>query len=186
MGTQEDELLHAARQFDRQALTEIYDRYSTALYAYAMRLLGNPELAEECVADTFQRFLLALRAGGGPDGYLKAYLYRIAHNWITDLYRRQPFPTVELSENMMTDGNANPESAAETRFEQQRVRAALRCLTAEQRQVLVLRFLENLSIEETALAINKPESAVKSLQHRALATLHRLLTDSERKNKGYA
>jgi len=90
------------------------------------------------VADTFQRFLLALRAGGGPDGYLKAYLYRIAHNWITDLYRRQPFPTVELSENMMTDGNANPESAAETRFEQQHVRAALRCLTAEQRQVLVL------------------------------------------------
>ena len=83
MGTQEDELLHAARQFDRQALTEIYDRYSTALYAYAMRLLGNPELAEECVADTFQRFLLALRAGGGPDGYLKAYLYRIAHKEIS-------------------------------------------------------------------------------------------------------
>ncbi|MEJ5200780.1 MAG: sigma-70 family RNA polymerase sigma factor [Anaerolineales bacterium] len=173
----EDELLRAARRFDRQALAEIYDCYSPVLYTYAMRLLGNPELAEECVADTFQRFLLALRAGGGPDGYLKAYLYRIAHNWITDLYRRQPPQIVELSENVAMDASTNPENAAETRLEQERVRSALRCLTADQRQVIVLRFLEELSIEQTARALGKPLGAVKSLQHRALTALARLLED---------
>lgn len=185
MGTpSEDELLRAAKRFDRQALAEIYDCYSPVLYAYAMRLLGNPELAEECVADTFQRFLLALRAGGGPEGYLKAYLYRIAHNWITDFYRRQPTQMVELSENVLMDVDANPENATETRLEQERVRFALRCLTADQRQVIVLRFLEELSIDETAFAIGKPAGAVKSLQHRALAALARLLED-EKKSKGY-
>lgn len=179
----EDELLRAAKRFDRQALADIYDRYSTVLYAYAMRLLGNPELAEECVADTFQRFLFALRAGGGPDGYLKAYLYRIAHNWITDLYRRQPSQMVELSENVVMDANANPEHAAEIRLEQERVRSALRCLTADQRQVIVLRFLEDLSIEETARALDKPQGAIKSLQHRALTALSRLLEDKGKEQR---
>jgi len=184
MGIQsEDGLLCAARQFNRQALAEIYDRYSPMLYAYAMRLLGNSDLAEECVAETFHRFLLALRAGGGPDGYLKAYLYRVAHNWITDTYRRQPPPALELSEELHDNQNEHPEQIAEAGIERERLRAALRCLTADQRQVIVLRFLEELSLEETAKAIGKPQSAIKSLQHRALTALHRILTDREKTGK---
>ena len=86
----EHDLLRRARVFERQALTEIYDQYSHKLYNYAVRQLGDADLAEECVAETFARFLRAIKSGGGPEKYLQAYLYRVAHNWITDLYRRQP------------------------------------------------------------------------------------------------
>lgn len=86
------------RQFDPQALGEIYDCYSPAVYRYAVRLLGAPDLAEECVAEVFNRYLNALRRGQGPNDNLRAYLYRIAHNWITDRWRRGPPPSVSLEE----------------------------------------------------------------------------------------
>ncbi|HJS30247.1 MAG TPA: sigma factor, partial [Anaerolineales bacterium] len=84
----EQRLLEQARLLDEGALAEIYDRYSDELYRYSLRLLGDVHLSEDCVMDSFSRFLKALHRGGGPDTYLRAYLYRIAHNWITDHYRR--------------------------------------------------------------------------------------------------
>ncbi len=86
------ELIIRAKRFDPQALAEIYDSLSPAIYRYALRLLGEQEQAKECMAETFQRFLTALQRGAGPDEFLRAYLYRIAHNWITDYYRRKQSP----------------------------------------------------------------------------------------------
>src|SRR5512146_2939232 len=90
------ELIKRAHSLEDQALTEIYDRWSPGLYRYALRLLGEADLAEECVADTYSRFLQILRDGGGPREFLQAYLYRTAHNWITDHYRRNPVHLVPL------------------------------------------------------------------------------------------
>ncbi|RPJ42394.1 MAG: sigma-70 family RNA polymerase sigma factor, partial [Chloroflexi bacterium] len=119
----EPDLLSGARALDMETLAAIYDRYSSGLYAYAMRLLGDECLAEDCVAETFSRFLKGLRAGQGPDAYLQAYLYRIAHNWITDQYRRQPPPPFELDENLREEDEARPEAQVDQRMEQERVRA---------------------------------------------------------------
>ena len=58
------DLLSRARRLQRQALAEVYDRFSPGLYRYARRLLGDADLAEECVAETFSRFLRALHRGG--------------------------------------------------------------------------------------------------------------------------
>ena len=84
----EQELLTQAGQFDSRALAEIYDLYSPRLYRYAMRLLGDDCAAEDCVSETFSRFLKALQAGKGPRDYLQAYLFRTAHNLVVDHYRR--------------------------------------------------------------------------------------------------
>lgn len=176
----EQDLLHDAQAFDMQALAAIYDRYSPGLYTYAMRLLGDECLAEDCVADTFTRFLKGLRAGQGPDEHLQAYLYRIAHNWITDIYRRQAPPPFELDEEMRAEDDARPEIQANRNLEQDRVRSALRLLTPDQRQVVILRFLEGWENEEVAAALQKPVSAVKALQHRALAALRKWLLEKEK------
>jgi RNA polymerase sigma-70 factor, ECF subfamily len=173
MSTAEEILLHRAHNFDLESLGEIYDTYSPRVYRYAVRLLGDPDLAEECVSETFQRFLVALKNGGGPQDHLQAYLYRIAHNWITDQYRRQP-PVLELSE-YLSDENANPAQHALDRIDQSLVRSALMRLTPDQRQVIILRFLEGWDNEETARIMDKPYGAIKALQHRALETLKRLL-----------
>jgi RNA polymerase sigma-70 factor, ECF subfamily len=175
----ENELLQRAHQFDSQALAQIYDLYSPALYRYAMRQIGDPALAEECVGESFTRFLEALRKNHGPQDNLRAYLYRIAHNWITDQYRRAGPPEVELDFDFQSDSEESPPSVVNTRLRQQHIRRALMALTHDQQQVIVLKFLEDWENDEISRFLHKPIGAVKSLQHRALATLQRILLDEE-------
>jgi RNA polymerase sigma-70 factor (ECF subfamily) len=170
----EQELLTKAGQFDTCALTEIYDLYSPRLYRYAMRLLGDDCAAEDCVSETFSRFLKALQAGKGPRDYLQAYLFRTAHNLVVDHYRRQPL-TEELTDDLQNVEDT--ENAAEHNLSQNRVRAALHNLTEDQQQVVSLKFLEGWEYDEIACALHKPVGAVKSLQHRALAQLQKFLLD---------
>ena len=78
--SEEQELLQLATRLDIKALARIYDTYSPGIYRYAMRLLGEMTVAEDCVAETFARFLKAMQERRGPRDHLQAYLYRIAHN----------------------------------------------------------------------------------------------------------
>lgn len=169
----EKELLQAALRFDQSALGQIYDLYSPELYRYAARFLGDPCVAEDCVADTFSRFLKAIRARRGPKDYLRAYLYRIAHNWIADHYRRAP-DVVELTETQPGNGHS-PELEAELRLRRAQMRKAILGLTPDQQQVIALKYLQDWKNEEIAHGLHKPIGAVKSLQHRALANLKRIL-----------
>lgn len=170
----EGELLKQAKNFNLHALAEIYDRYSPGLYGYSMRLLGDTGLAEDCVSETFSRLLQSLRNDHGPDEHLQAYLYRVAHNWITDMYRRHPayFP---LDEDLFAGEKNWLESHVELRIEREQVRRAILGLTPDQRQVIVLRFIEGWENQDVAMAVQKPVGAVKALQHRGLATLRRWL-----------
>ena len=170
----ESDLIQRAQQFEEEALARIYDTYSPGVYRYAVHLLGDAVLAEDCVADTFYRYLQALRSGGGPRDHLQAYLYRIAHNWITDHYRRQPSQPLPLFEDQAS-GEENLLQIVLNRIEKSQVRGAIRCLTPDQRQVITLKYLEGWENETVALVLEKPLGAVKSLQHRALEALRRML-----------
>ena len=183
MDKHQEELLRRAKKFDQHALSEIYDSYSTGLYGYALRLIGDPNLAEDCVAETFTRFLNALRGGKGPRDYLKAYLYRIAHNWITDFYRRPP-ESLPLEEEFNIPDEMRLEELVANRIQQDQLREALFHLTPDQRQVIMLVFIEGWRKAEVAVALGKPVGAIKSLQHRALKSLKRILgiTENEAKN----
>lgn len=169
-----DDLLPRARRFDERALTEIYTALNRPLFAYAYRLTGDSTAADDAVAETFRRFLLALRNGGGPREHLRAYLYRTAHNLITDSYRRQP--SLPLDEALQADESTDPAEAAPAHWAEARARAALWQLTAEQRLVMTLKYFEGFSNEEVAAAMGKPVGAVKSLHHRALEALRRVLS----------
>lgn len=169
------ELLQRAQKYEMQALAEIYDRWSPALYRYAIRLLGEADLAEECVAETFSRFLVALKQGHGPRDYLQAYLYRIAHNWITDHYRRSAPLIVPLDPNLHADAGAESSRQVIQDLERQQIRAAMSYLTPDQQQVIMLKYVEQWDNEAIARALGKPVGAIKSLQHRALDNLRRIL-----------
>ena len=161
--------------FDRQALSDLYEQYSPGIYRYAMRLLGDEDMAEECVAETFSRFLHVLRDGRMPEN-VQAYLYRVAHNWVTDSYRRQP-RFEPLDAEMHGDPQDNPSEAVAANLEIERVRSALWRLPAEQRLVVALRFLEERSHEEVAAILGKTAEATRALQHRALEALRRMLIE---------
>jgi len=179
--TSERDYLEGAKSFDPAILGAIYDRYSPGIFRYAMRLLGDEVYAEECVSETFSRFLKALSLGQGPDSHLQAYLYRIAHNWITDSYRKNGPILIELDETFPADDDDFPEDQAEINLQKQEVRRALQRLTPDQRQVITLRFIEGWDNKEVAAAVGKPLSAVKTLQHRGLGTLKRILRQDKRK-----
>jgi RNA polymerase sigma-70 factor (ECF subfamily) len=164
MNIGEQDLLQRVRFFDRQALTEVYDRSSPELYSYAYRLLGDANLSEDCVSETFSRFLGALQRGKGPRENLRAYLYRIAHNWITDFYRHRTLPEQELDEELQDKTSPSTDTAVDLKTEQKEVRLALSRLTPDQRQVLSLRFIEGWEI------------------HRATASLRRLLDQKMENN----
>jgi RNA polymerase sigma-70 factor, ECF subfamily len=181
--TSENSLIQRARCFEEAALAEIYDEYSPGVYRYAVRLLGDTYLAEDCVADTFFRYLQALRNGGGPQDHLQAYLYRIAHNWITDHYRRQPPPLLPLLEELATEENDLLQDSID-RIQKEQVVEALMRLTPEQRQVIVLKYLEGWENEDVSLTLDKPVSSIKALQHRALDALRRILLPQTEENYG--
>lgn len=166
----------AAVDFDRQALVEIYEHYNPEIFRYAYRQLDDNDLAEDCVADTFHRFMLAMQ-GGTKFENMRAYLYRIAHNWVTDHYRRQPLPAISLEEDAHPDPDGNPSQVVADRLDRQRVRAALLRLSPDQRQVIELRFMENWSHHDVAEALGKSVDATRALQYRAVEALRQILSE---------
>ncbi|OGO11842.1 MAG: hypothetical protein A2030_02110 [Chloroflexi bacterium RBG_19FT_COMBO_50_10] len=172
-------ILERAKRFDAEALEEIFDTLSPGIYRYAYRLLGDTDLARECMAETFKRFLTVLRRDSGPDNYLQAYLYRIAHNWVTDFYRSKAPPSLPLDSVTLADPAAGPQQAFIDQAANQQLRNALTLLTHEQRQVITLRYLEDWENKAIAQLLNKQVGAVRALQHRAIAALRRILTRNE-------
>jgi RNA polymerase sigma-70 factor (ECF subfamily) len=159
----EQELLKGAQVFDMAALTAIYDILSPAIFSYSQRLLGSVSLSEDCVAESFSRFL-------------RAYLYRIAHNWVTDYYRRQKpeqpgddkLELIEDKENFLT--------SAEQNLTKEEVRSALVNLPEQQRQVIILRYLEGWEHSEIAESLGKSVNSIKVIQHRAVRMLRNQLS----------
>jgi RNA polymerase sigma-70 factor (ECF subfamily) len=181
MSKSEEHWLRGARELDEEAMASIYDAFSTALYRYAYRLLGDQDVAEDIVAETFYRFLRSMGAGGGPESHLKAYLYRVAHNLIVDRFRRNaPLElSLENNTNRLQSSIENPEKQVESYHEQIEIRRNLWKLTSDQRQVILLKYFEGMSNQEVAEVLEKPVGAVKSLQHRGLNALRRLLASNE-------
>jgi RNA polymerase sigma-70 factor (ECF subfamily) len=171
-----ERLLAGVRRADQVILGEIYELYSPEIFRYAWRLLGNEDVAEECVADTFSRFLKAIKNGSGPHSYLKAYLYRTAHNWIHDYWvnSKDIIGLIEV-DNQAIKG-ANLEDGVDSREDIIIIRQALNQLTADQQSVIVLKYIEELDNLEIARIIKKPVGAIKALQHRGLNSLRRLLS----------
>jgi len=179
MSSKEKNLLQRARKLDSEALGMIYDTYSDKLYAYAVRRVGNAQQAEDFVAETFSRFLQALKSGGGPKDHLQAYLYRIAHNLITDHYRREPPPPLELDEDRYSEDLGQPADILTKQMKAERLQKALQHLTPGQQQVIMLKYMEGFSNQEIAETMEKSPGAVRSQAHRALTSLERILVDEE-------
>jgi RNA polymerase sigma-70 factor (ECF subfamily) len=171
--------LQRANALDRQALGTIYNDYHQRLYSYIFRRVGDVEIARDLTADVFRRFLQATANGTGPSDNLRAWLYRVAHNIVIDHYRRQQHRQSYPLEEKMICGDEDPRQEAEQQLLAAQVRVALRHLTADQQQIISLKFLEGLSNDEIAEITEKSVGAVKALQHRALAALRRQLVPFE-------
>jgi RNA polymerase sigma-70 factor, ECF subfamily len=169
-----DDLVRRVRANEPHAFDELYARYSPRVYGYLFRRLnGNVEEAEDLTADVFIRVYEKIDAFQSQGAPFSAWVFRIAHNRLIDTIRRRP-------RQVQVGLDEAPELAAEPAFGEidqqlslEQITAGLARLTNEQRQVIVLRFLEGRSLAETALVVSRNEDAVKKLQARGLAALRR-------------
>ena len=174
-------LLQEARRWDESALAEIYDTYAASIYRYVYRKTGDRDISQDLTAETFHRFLKALRRGTGPRDHLSGWLYRVAHNLIVDHYRSQPSEPPASLEDVNPAVEPGQAEIVARKDQAARVRVALERLTPLQQKVILLRFLEELSLQEVALALGRTVGSVKALQHRAVGSLQRILEDGDEK-----
>jgi RNA polymerase sigma-70 factor (ECF subfamily) len=174
MSEEQARLIRRAKRGDPAAFTEIYDRHYPAMYRYVFFWLGSEKVADDLAGEVFVHLVDKIDQFTYRGRPLLAWLYAIAGNLVIDYQRRNGKTTmVFLDEEGMAE-SIDPDGAASLTASQRRVTAALQELTEEQRQVVVLKLFEGLDNQMVAMIVDKPVSAVKSLQHRGLAALQRV------------
>ncbi len=169
-------LLESAREMNKDALVEIFDVYSPALYSYAFRLCNDHLMADCIVGDVFAKLLDQLSAGHGPNINLRSYLYEMTYHLVVDETRHSHHRApLEAVDSLRYDGySAYINLENQILFET--IMGTIRNdLTEDQRHVIILRFLEGFSLRETAAIIRKKVNYVKVIQNRAVATLRKAL-----------
>jgi len=158
---------------DPSAFGLVYERYITKIYNYVYYRVGNHHDAEDLTSRVFYRALTHIKDYSDRGVPFSAWLYRIAHNlvanWHRDHARRQDLAL----EDVILVGAAfeMPEWVAETNEQRRWLLAAIRHLPEERQELLILKFVEQLSNAEVGQIMGRTEGAIKSLYHRTLLAL---------------
>jgi RNA polymerase sigma-70 factor, ECF subfamily len=173
--------LVGARRREPAAVTRVYAAYAPGLFRFFLAAVGDRPTAEDLTGDVFKSAIEGLPRFRGPVEALGGWLFSIAHHDLSDFRRKQArSPGITpldhtLEEAALAAGADDPEELAIARIEGDRVLAALRQLSPDQREVLLLRMAAGLTAPEVAAIVGKTTGAVKALQHRGLASLARVL-----------
>jgi RNA polymerase sigma-70 factor, ECF subfamily len=171
------DLVERAQLGDRAALEELYLIHFDRIYGYLHMSVGSRHDAEDLTTQTFVKMLESIGRFRWRSAPFSAWLFRIAHNLAMDHFRarRRWQPEEEIPEPAGVEEDSAEEQALASIGDASLLELIAR-LSPEQRQVLTLKFVFRFSNGEAAAILDKTEGAVKSLQHRALATLHRHVT----------
>jgi RNA polymerase sigma-70 factor, ECF subfamily len=171
------DLVARAQAGDSDAFGQLYDRYLDLVYRYVYYRVGGKALAEDLVSETFLRALRRIGSFEWQGRDFAAWLITIARNIIADHYKSGRF-RLEVSTADMLDADRatdGPENTVLDGITNGSILDAVKKLNSEQQECVVLRFLQGLSVLETAQAMGKSEGAIKALQYRAVRTLGRML-----------
>ncbi len=165
-------VLRAIRR-DQDAFGELYDRHVVRVYRHIYYMMGNAPEAEDLTAQTFLRAWEAIERYQVRGAPFVSWLLRIAHN-LGVSYLRSKRDSSELHDGIVdTKERRDPEWSYQQTAEEEMVRQAILLLRDEQRQVIILRFIEDLDYKEVADIIGKSVAAIRVIQHRALNSLRK-------------
>jgi len=175
----EEEALTRASQGDNDAFGKLYERYVERIFNYVYYRTGNQHDAEDLTARVFQRAMNHIRNYTDRGVPFSAWLYRIAHNlvanWHRDRSRKQEVPIDDLP--ILPSKGDHPEKNLVRSQEEDALLRMIRKLPPERQNLLILKFVENLSNAEIGAIMNRSEGAIKSLYHRTLLALRDQLED---------
>lgn len=175
-------LVELARKGDSEAFGQLYDHYHVSVYRFLYYRVGSVPLAEDLTGETFFRALRSMGSFRWQGKDFGAWLMTIARNLTTDHFKAGRTRLESTTEDMSTLDSATegPEGAVLATLTNEALLGALSELPTEQRECLVLRFLQGLSIAETAEVLGRSAGAVKQLQLRAVRNLARTLPEGIR------
>ena len=167
-------MLRSAQAGDLAAFDALYEHFASPLFRYLCVRCDDIAMAEDLASEVWVRVVQRLPAFRIPvassEFAFRAWLYRIAHNIVIDTHRRRSSHDVSIPD-AMTAGTPTPDEQVIAWEEHGQVRAALRNLNEQQREVLMLRFVEEHSVAEVASLTGRSAGAVRVLQFRALRSL---------------
>lgn len=178
MENEQRSLLERIQQHDKDALADVYDRYFDQIHRYVQYRLNEPEVAADIACEVFLALVSALKSGKPPRTSLSGWLYTVARNLAAD-YIKKKGRTVPLIDEIVSDDRELTEHAHWAHLVPL-LKQSLQKLTDDQQHVIALRFGQGMSLAETAGIMNKSVGSIKALQHRALASLARLMPKEPR------
>jgi RNA polymerase sigma-70 factor (ECF subfamily) len=159
------------------AAEELYREHHEHIFRFLWSRVHDAQLAEDLTGEVFTRMVANLSSYRDRSLPFRAWLYRIARNLIIDHQRKQSSARVMQDVAAQQLDHSSPEDSVDAALTLERLRRTLQQIDPEQREVVELRFLAELSLEEASLVLNKSVPAVKALQHRGLAALRAHLKD---------
>jgi RNA polymerase sigma-70 factor (ECF subfamily) len=175
-------LVEKAQDGDSDAFGRLYDHYSDTVYRYIYYRVGSKATAEDLTSETFLRALRRIGTFTWQGRDFGAWLVTIARNLVADHFKSSRF-RLEVTTGDMLDSNEterSPEDSVLEALSNAALMDAVRRLNPQQQECVRLRFLQGLSVAETARIMHKNEGAIKTLQYRAVRTLARLLPSDAR------
>ncbi len=166
-------LVKRAQAGETAVIGELYDRHQERIYRYIWSKIGNQQLAEDLTGEVFTRMVTHIpgyKIGQTP---FHAWLYQIARNLLADTYRKEAYRKTEPLDTAVNyqDGATMIHTAVEQKLDIEQIHEALDLIDPLQREVIVLRFMVGMSLQEVAFTLDKTVGAVKTLQHRGLKAL---------------
>ena len=173
------DLVLRAQKGNAEAIGELFEQYHQPIYRYLYYRTSDPITAEDLTADVFLRMVRALPGYRNQNLPFQAWLFQIARNMAIDYYRKNAnHPQVEFHENLPAV-SGNPDALVDITLTSAVLAKAVDRLNEDQRDVILLRFVEEMPIALVAQTLNKTEDAVKGLQRRALMALKEFLEFKE-------
>lgn len=170
-------LVALAQQGDQEAFGRLYERYVDVVYRYVYVRVGSVHVAQDITSETFIKAMRGIGSYQWQGKDIAAWFVTIARNLVNDNARSARFRMEVTTADMLDADQAvdAPDGQVLDRLRDERLLAAVKSLKAEQQECIVLRFMDGLSLAETATVMGKKENAVKQLQLRAVRALQRAL-----------
>jgi RNA polymerase sigma-70 factor (ECF subfamily) len=176
--TDDKELIARAAKGDREAFGALYERYVFKVFRHVYYLTSNTHTAEDLTAQTFLKALEAIHRYEMRGVPFLAWLLRIGYNLTVNHKKVRKNGTAPLPETIQVEGTLySPEASCEAKADGERVWEGVRRLRGNQRQVIVMRFIDGLPYSDIAKVLGKSVGAVRVIQYRALCALRKRLED---------
>jgi RNA polymerase sigma-70 factor (ECF subfamily) len=167
----DDDLLARAIKGDAEAFGDLYERHMMSIYRYVYYRIGEVREAEDLTETIFVKAWQALPNFRRSKASFKTWLYRVAHNLLVDYYRTLKVELELPEDSLLQSPSPQPEEQVIAMEQSEQIGKAIRKLNPQHQEVLTLRFINDMSHEETGEVMGKSAGAVRVLQHRALKAL---------------